>query len=41
MDIAKDFGKGGLLKVPEVVSENLEIYFNLPKWQHYTPFEKG
>lgn len=32
-DIAKDSGKAVLVKVHEVESENLEIYFNLPKWQ--------
>jgi len=40
-DIAQYSGKGGLLKVLEVVSENLEICFSLPKWQHYTPLEIG
>lgn len=41
MDIGKDSGKEGLLKVHEVVSENLEIDFKIPKWHHYTPLEKG
>lgn len=41
MEIAKDSGKGGLVKVHEVVSENQKIYLNLPKCQHYTSLEKG
>lgn len=40
MEIAKDSGKGELVKVHEVVSGNLTIWLNLPKWQHYAPLEK-
>lgn len=40
-DIAKDPGKGGLVKFHGVVSENLEICFNLRRWQYCTPLEKG
>lgn len=38
--MAKESGKGGFVRAHGVLSENLELYFSLLKWQYYNLLEK-